>query len=136
MGPVPPPLAAEHRGSNRHLIVPGSLTFSWRSPTMIQDVIGLEAAKQYVAGTRLAYSDTQMIYDEWVAEGDAIAYRYHCSMKHTGTSPSLPVPPTGKELTLHGCLVVHVKEGKVIEEWKHSDYLGFWQQLGIVPPLG
>jgi len=100
------------------------------------DAIGLEAVKQYVAGTRLAYSDIQMIYDEWVAEGDALAYRYHCSMKHTGTSPSLPIPPTGKELTLHGCLVVHVKDGKVIEEWEYSDYLGFLQQLGIVPPLG
>jgi predicted ester cyclase len=86
--------------------------------------------------TELAYSDIQLIYDEWINAGDAIAYRYHCRMKHTGTSPSLPIPPTGKDLTLEGCVVVHVKDGKVIEEWEYSDYLGFLQQLGIVPPLG
>jgi predicted ester cyclase len=100
------------------------------------DVEGLEAAKQSIAATRLAYSDIEATYDEWIAEGDAIAYRYTMRMKHTGTSPSLPVPPTGKEVVLEGCIVVHVKDGKVIEEWEYSDYLGFLQQLGVVPPLG
>jgi predicted ester cyclase len=100
------------------------------------DLNGLEAAKQYVAGSRLGYSDYQTIYTEWIAEGDSIAYRYTMRMKHTGVSPSIPIPPTGKELTLEGCVVVHVKNGKVIEEWEYSDYLGFLQQLGVVPSLG
>jgi predicted ester cyclase len=100
------------------------------------DAKGLEAVKQYLADTRIAYSDIQMIYDEWISEGEAIAYRYHGRMRHTGTSPSLPIPPTGKEVTLDGCVVVHVKDGKVIEEWEYSDYLGFLQQLGLVPALG
>lgn len=100
------------------------------------DTNGLEAVKQSIAGTRLAYSDMQTTYHEWIAEGDAIAYRYTMRMKHTGTSPSLPIPPTGKEVVLQGCIVVHVKDGKVIEEWECSDYLGFLQQLGVVPPLG
>ena len=104
-----------------------------RSP--FPDARGLESVKQYIADTRLAYSDIQMIYDEWVCAEDAIAYRYHGRMKHTGTSPSLPIPPTGKELTLEGCIIVHVKDGKVIEEWEYSDYLGFMQQLGLVPAL-
>ena len=57
-------------------------------------------------------------------------------MKHTGVSPSLPIPPTGKDLTLQGCVVVHIREGKVVEEFEYSDYLGYLQQLGVVPPLG
>lgn len=100
------------------------------------DTSGLEAVKQSIAVTRLAYSDIQATYDEWIAEGDTIAYRYTMRMKHTGTSPALPIPPTGKEVVLQGCIVVHVKDGKVIEEWEYSDYLGFLQQLGAVPPLG
>lgn len=99
------------------------------------DAKGLEAVKQYITDTRLGYSDIQMIYDEWISAGDAIAYRYRGRMKHTGTSPSLPIPPTGKDLTLEGCVVVHVKDGKIIEEWEYSDYLGFLQQLGLVPAL-
>ena len=100
------------------------------------DVEGLEAAKQSIAATRLAYSDIEATYDEWIAEGDAIAYRYTMRIKHTGTSPSLPIPPTSKEVALQGCILVHVKDGKVVEEWEYSDYLGFLQQLGMVPPLG
>jgi predicted ester cyclase len=100
------------------------------------DANGLAAVKQSIAGTRPAYSDIQATYAEWIAEGDAIAYRYTMRMKHTGVSPSLPIPPTGKEVTLQGCVVVHVKDGKVIEEWEYSDYLGFLQQLGVVPALG
>lgn len=100
------------------------------------DTNGLEAVKQSIAATRPAYSDIQASYTDWIAEGDAIAYRYTMRMKHTGVSPSLPIPPTGKEVTLQGCVVVHVKDGKVIEEWEYSDYLGFLQQLGVVPPLG
>jgi len=97
---------------------------------------GLEVVKQYVATTRLAYSDIQATYTDWIAEGDLIAYRYTMRMKHTGVSPSLPIPPTGKEVTLEGCVVVRVENGKVIEEWEYSDYLGYLQQLGVVPPLG
>ena len=100
------------------------------------DANGLEAVKQSIAATRLAYSDIQATFTEWIAEGDVIAYRYTMRMKHTGVSPTLPIPPTGKEVTLEGCIVVHIKDGKVIEEWEYSDYLGFLQQLGVVPALG
>ncbi len=99
------------------------------------DTNGLEAVKQSIAGTRPAYSDIQASYTDWIAEGESIAYRYTIRMKHTGVSPSLPIPPTGKEVTMQGCVVVHVKDGKVIEEWEYSDYLGFLQQLGVVPPM-
>ncbi len=100
------------------------------------DKNGLEAVKQSVAATRPAYSDIQATFTDWVAEGDVIALRYTMRMKHTGVSPTLPIPPTGKEVTLEGCIVVHIKDGKVIEEWEYSDYLGFLQQLGVVPALG
>ena len=57
-------------------------------------------------------------------------------MKHTGQSATVPIPPTGKEVYLKGCTVVHVKDGMVVEELEHADYLGFLQQLEVVPPLG
>lgn len=109
--------------------------YVWHRPPL-PDIQGLAAAKQSVAGTRTAYSDIKADYEEMVAEGDTIAYRWTMTMKHTGQSPTLPIPPTGKEVTLKGCTVVHVRNGKVFEEFEYSDYLGFLQQLGVVPPLG
>jgi len=107
----------------------------WHQPPF-PDVSGLEAVKQGTAGLRLAYSDMKVTFAEWIAEGDAIAYRLTMRMKHTGVSPTLPIPPTGKEVTLQSCIVVHIKDGKVVEVWEYSDYLGFLQQLGVVPALG
>ncbi len=94
---------------------------------------GLEAMKQALASILPAYSDIQITYHEWIAEGNAIAFRATMNMRHTGQSPTFPIPPTGKELTLQTCAVCHLKDGKVIEEWDYSDYLGIMQQLGIVP---
>jgi steroid delta-isomerase-like uncharacterized protein len=102
----------------------------------LPDLNGLAAAKEYIGRTREAYSDLQVSYDEMIAEGNSIAYRYTWRGHHTGQSQALPIPPAGKEVTLVGTVVLHVKDGKVVEEFEYSDYLGFLQQLGIVPPLG
>lgn len=100
------------------------------------DMIGLTAVKNSIAATRPAYTDIQATYSDWVLTEERVVYRYSMRMKHTGTSPSLPIPPTGKEVTLQGCVMVRVKNGKVVEEWEYSDYLGFLQHLGVVPALG
>jgi len=40
--------------------------------------------------------------------------------RHTGESPTLPIPPTSKQVTLRGCTVVHISGGKVIEEFEYT----------------
>ncbi len=45
------------------------------------------------------------------------------------------MPPTGKQVTLTGCTVSHLEEGKVVEQWVYADDLGLLQQLGVVPQL-
>jgi predicted ester cyclase len=109
--------------------------YSWHRPPL-PDVSGLEAVKESMAGMRSAYSGIQIAYDEMIAEAGRIAYRYTWQAVHTGVSPTLSIPPTGKEVTLVGCVVVHIVEGKIVQEYEHSDYLGFLQQLGVIPPLG
>jgi steroid delta-isomerase-like uncharacterized protein len=109
--------------------------YVWHRPPL-PDVSGLDAVKESMRGMRETYSDLQISYDEMIAEGGSIAYRYTWRGRHTGQSPTLPIPPTGKEVTLVGTVVVHVEDGKVVEEFEYSDYLGFLQQLGVVPPLG
>ncbi len=96
----------------------------------------LEAEKQSVANTLTAFTDSKFTVHEIVMEGNTTTTRWTWQAKHTGLSPSLPIPPTGKEITLVGCNVSHWANGKVIEEWEYSDYLGFLQQLGVVPSLG
>jgi steroid delta-isomerase-like uncharacterized protein len=109
--------------------------YVWHRPPF-PDLVGLDGVKASMTDMRSAYSELRISYVEMVGEGDTIAYRYTWQGKHTGQSPSLPIPPTGKEVILVGCIVVHVVDGKIVEEFEYSDYLGFLQQLGVVPPLG
>lgn len=109
-----------------------AVDYVWHRPPF-PDVTGLAAVKESVAGMREAYSDLEISFDEMVAEGETIAYRYTWRGRHTGQSPSLAIPPTGKEVELVGTIVVHIASGKVVEEFEYSDYLGFLQQLDVVP---
>ena len=97
---------------------------------------GFPATRRTDKAEKLAFSDIQISYEEMVGEGDSLAYRYTWRARHTGQSPALGIPPTGKEALLQGCIVVHLAGGKIVEEFEYSDYLGFLQQLGVVPPLG
>ena len=56
---------------------------------------------------------------------------------HTGVSLIIPsIPPTGKQVKITGCYILHLANGKVVEEWIFEDMLGLQQQLGytLVPP--
>ena len=109
--------------------------YVWHRPPFAE-ARGLAASKESISSMRETYSGLEISYDEMVAEGNSIAYRYTFRGRHTGQSPTLPIPPTDKEVELAGCVMVHVRDGKIVEEFEYSDYLGFLQQLGVVPPLG
>lgn len=100
------------------------------------DIEGLDAYKQFVANLRGAYSDLQLTADEIVAEGDTAAMRYTFRGRHTGQSPTLAIPPTGREATMTGCVVAHFVAGKAVEEWEYADFLGALQQLGVTTVPG
>jgi steroid delta-isomerase-like uncharacterized protein len=102
----------------------------------LPDVRGLEALKAHIAGIRSAYADSTIDYAEMIGEGDRVVYRYTWKARHTGQSETLPIPPTGKQVGMEKCVVVHIADGKIVEEFEHADYLSFLQQLGVVPPLG
>jgi len=49
------------------------------------------------------------------------------------------IPATGKQVTLTGIGISRTVEGKTVELWNEQDYLGLFQQLGLIPvpqPVG
>ena len=100
------------------------------------DIEGLEAYKQFITDLRNGYPDLQLTIDEIIVEGDIVAIRWTLQGTHTGQSPTLGIPPTGKKVTFTGCAVTHWVDDKIVEEWNYADHLGLMQQLGfnIVPP--
>jgi steroid delta-isomerase-like uncharacterized protein len=99
-------------------------------------MVGKAANMQADAGTLAAFSENHTTVDEIIIEGDAAVVRWSWEATHSGVSPSLGIPPTGKRVGIVGCSVFHFKNGKIVEQWEYSDMLGLLQQLGVIPALG
>ena len=99
-------------------------------------IVGVEANRQADEAMLVAYTEQKTTIDELVVEGDTAVMRYSWQAVHSGTSPTLPIPPTGKTVAMKGCMVFHWKEGKMVDAWDYGDLLSFLQQIGVIPPMG
>jgi steroid delta-isomerase-like uncharacterized protein len=99
-------------------------------------VVGKEANMQADAGMLAAFTENHTTIDDMIVEGDTAAMRWTWEAVHTGTSPSLGIPATGKRIRSVGCSVFAFRDGKVVEQWEYGDMLGLLQQLGVIPAMG
>jgi len=99
-------------------------------------IVGKEANMQVDAGTLAAFTENHTTIDKMIVEGDMAAMRWTWEAVHTGTSPSLGIPATGKRVRSGGCSVFAFRDGKIVEQWEYGDMLGLLQQLGLIPALG
>jgi predicted ester cyclase len=81
---------------------------------------------QYLA----AFSHTQSVVEDQVAEGDRVVVRLTFTGTHTG--PWMGLPPTGKPVTVKGMALYRLQDGKIVEQWTIGDTFGLLRQLGAV----
>lgn len=96
---------------------------------------GGEAIAEYWDGFFKAFPDLSG-RDEFKAEsGDTAINEWSASGTNTGPmeTPEGAMPATGKQLTLHGCDVLTVRDGRITSHRAYYDQLGFMSQLGLVP---
>jgi predicted ester cyclase len=66
-----------------------------------------------------------------VAEGNRVAKRW--TLRGTQTGKLLGIPPTNKQVALHGISIYSI-EGELVKEiWWVTDTLGLLQQVGAIP---
>jgi predicted ester cyclase len=99
----------------------------------LPDVNGAEAMKQWITSLRDAYSGLQLTIDEFIREGETVVLRGNVYATHTGQSPTLAIPATGRQVKIPWCSVFQQRNSKVVEEWYYADNLGLLQQLGVIP---
>ena len=100
------------------------------------DTKGPEAYKQMVADIRKGFSEVKFTIDDFIREGETDAIRYTIQGIHSGQLPNLPIPPTGKRVTITGLIMVRTVNGKAVEQWVYQDMIGLMQSLGVAPPMG
>ncbi len=93
--------------------------------------LGLEAFKQSAPTLLTAFPDYHVTVEDLIAEGDKVVSRYTWTGTHKGELGG--IPPTGRQVTVHGIEVLRIVGGKLVEAWDEVDYLGLMQQLGAIP---
>lgn len=102
----------------------------------VPKVEGLEAYKKFIQDTRGAYTGLEFSIEEIIVQGDRSVTRLILRGKHTGQSPTILAPPTGKQIEMTSCSVSHWEGEKITVDYVYNDYLGLVQQFGIYPPPG
>ncbi len=96
-----------------------------------------EDYKQWFTENRNAFPDFQLTIDDMIAEGDQVATRWTFRGTNTGDIVTpMPLPATGKQVTVSGITVSRFAGSQVVENWQQGDTMGFMQQLGVIPAPG
>jgi steroid delta-isomerase-like uncharacterized protein len=93
-----------------------------------------EGLKAIVQTMHSAFPDLRMTVEDVIAEGDTVVQRRSYQGTHKGEL--FGIPATGKAVSVSQIVVSRVADGKFVEEWAETDFLGMLQQLGVVPAMG
>ncbi len=88
---------------------------------------GVESFKARVGAVRAAFADIQIVVEDLIVEGDAIAWRWTLTGTHTG--PFAGLAATGRRATLRGVNFQRLKSERVAEHWTLVDVFGALQSL-------
>ena len=103
-------------------------------PSAPEPVRGLEAVQGFLGMFRAGMPDLSLTVEDLAGDGDRVAARW--SARGTHTEEMFGIPPTNKQLEIHGISFFRFADGRIAEDWVEENTLAVLQQLGVVPPLG
>jgi predicted ester cyclase len=107
-----------------------------RTQSPMRQVNGVDGYKGFIEGVRAAYTGFNIRIDDILVDGHKSVARITLTGKHTGQTPTLQAPPTGRQIEMTACSVCLWQDGKVTKEWVYNDYLGLLEQFGTIPLPG
>ena len=115
------------------IIAPECVTHQLRSGAVDDATArGPKAVREHVAGWLASFPDLRFTVEQMLTQGDRIATQLFMTGTHRGTW--LGMPPTGKTVQIRMFTIHRVANGKIVEDWVLVESLGFFQQLGVLPP--
>jgi predicted ester cyclase len=90
---------------------------------------GPEAFKVYQRQLLEAYPDLRVEVIDTVVEGDKIAARCRVTGIHQGHS--LGIVATNNPVDFNGMVILHLRDGKIVEAWNEFNFTDMWKQLGV-----
>jgi steroid delta-isomerase-like uncharacterized protein len=103
----------------------------------LPDVRTLADYKRSMTEARSPFPDFHTTIEDLIAEGDQVVMRLTWRGTNTGDFVTpMPLPATGKQVTMTNITIVRFAGGKAVEVWNVGDSLGLFQQLGLIPAPG
>ena len=93
-----------------------------------------EGFRQFIQVFLDAFPEQTVEVHDVVAEGDRVAVRHTHHVRHGG--PFMGMPPTGRQASVDGIEIFRMAGGQIAEMWHQDDFLGLFQQLGMIPAPG
>ena len=93
---------------------------------------GRAAFKPFYDAFRGMFPDVKVTIEETIAQGEMVAAHCRVTGHYDGTAGGGAAK--GKPVDFWGICTVKVVNGKIVEGWNAFDFLGLYQQLGLLPP--
>jgi steroid delta-isomerase-like uncharacterized protein len=104
----------------------------WESDVFPAPFAGHDGARQFFKLYLTAFPDLHLDIEQILAAGEShVVVRWRSSGTHLG--PLADIPATGRKVSLHGCTVEEVKQGKVGHAWVYFDNAHLLRQVGVLP---
>ena len=94
--------------------------------------LGVEGARQHIAGVRRTYGNIALTVEQQIAEGEWVMSLV--TMRGTHDGEWMGIPPTGKPLRMTAVNIDRVIEGRIVEHGGAADLLGPLLAAGAVVP--
>jgi steroid delta-isomerase-like uncharacterized protein len=108
----------------------------WENEVFPAPIQGRERARQALELYFEAFPDLRFETEQNIAGGDHVVTCWRLTGTHKAQfrgPGALDIPPTNKQISLRGCTVSEIKNGRVVRSVNYSDRLPMLQQLGVLP---
>jgi steroid delta-isomerase-like uncharacterized protein len=96
----------------------------------VPEIKGIAAAKAYYANFVTGFSNRKFTVKETFASGDKLTKYWEFKGTHSGDF--MGIPATGKTISVEGCTIAKMVNGKIVEERDFMDNMEFMKQLGLM----
>jgi steroid delta-isomerase-like uncharacterized protein len=112
------------------LFAPDAVLFTPVSPDPIH---GREAIVQFESDMHVAFPQATLTIRTPVASGGTIAVEWEYAGRNTGPIRTAMriIPPSGREMHIHGASFIHIHDGLITQERRYYDVRSLFQQLGL-----
>lgn len=123
-------VAAGNMAEFASMFAPDAVLFT---PMSADPIRGREAVVEFERNMHLAFPNATLTIHKPVAFGNTVAVEWEYAGRNTGPiqTPMRIIPPTGRDMHIHGASFIHFQNGKITQERRYYDARVLFQQLGL-----